>query len=129
MISYGYVKELEKRFEEVYEVLPGELQKEGFGVLTKIPIHEKLHEKLGVDFTRYMIFGVCNPPNAYKALCIEENIGLMLPCNVVVYEKEGKTVLAVIKPTVAMQSVHNKRLAPVAEEVEEKLKRVFDAIN
>lgn len=129
MIDYGFVKELDKSFEDVCEILSAELQKEGFGILTKIDIKEKLKEKLGVDFKKYMIFGACNPPNAHKALTIEENIGLMLPCNVIVYEKEGKTVLAIIRPAVAMESVKNDELLPVAKEVEEKLKRVFDAIN
>lgn len=128
MIEYGFVKELDKPFDEVWEELPAEFNKEGFGVLTRIDIQEKLKEKLGIDFKRYMIFGVCNPPNAHKALSIEENIGLMLPCNAIVYEKEGKTVFAVIKPTVSMVAVKNDALLPVAKEVEEKLKRVFDAI-
>ena len=129
MIDYGFVKELDKSFEDVCEILPAELQKEGFGILTKIDVKEKLKEKLGIDFKKYIIFGACNPPNAHKALTIEENIGLMLPCNVIVYEKEGKTVLAVIRPAVAMEAVKNEALLPVAKEVEEKLKRVFDAIS
>lgn len=129
MIEYGFVKELDKSFDEVCEMLPAEFSKEGFGVLTRIDIKEKLKEKLGIDFKRYMIFGVCNPPNAYKALSIEENIGLMLPCNAIVYEKEGKTVFSVIRPTVAMEAVKNDALLPVAKEVEEKLKRVFEAFS
>ncbi len=129
MIEYGFVKELDARFEDVCEILPEELEKEGFGILTRVPIHEKLKEKLGVEFRRYIIFGACNPPNAFKALSVEDNIGLMLPCNVIVYEKDGKTVLSVIKPTVGMQAVQNDELKPVALVVEEKLKRVFDAIN
>ena len=129
MIDYGFVKELDRSFEDVCEMLPAELQKEGFGVLSKINIKDKLKEKLGIDFKKYMIFGVCNPPNAHKALTIEENIGLMLPCNVIVYGKEGKAVLSVIRPTVAMEAVKNDALLPVAKEVEEKLKRVFDAIS
>ena len=127
MISYGFTKELNSSFEDVCEALPDKLQEEGFGVLTKIPIHEKLKEKIGVDFKKYMIFGACHPPSAHKSLTAEENIGLMLPCNVIVYDKEGKTVLAVIRPTVAMQMIDNSELLPVAREVEEKLKRVFDS--
>jgi uncharacterized protein (DUF302 family) len=127
MISYGFVKELDTTFEDVCELLPGELQKEGFGVLTKIPIHEKLKEKIGVDFRKYMIFGACHPPSAHKALTVEENIGLMLPCNVIIYEKDGKTVLSVIRPTVAMQMIENNELLPVANDIEEKLKRIFDS--
>jgi len=128
MIEYGFVKSIDKSFDDVCKILPEEAQKEGFGILTKIDIKEKLQEKLGVDFTRYTIFGACNPPNAYKALSAEENIGLMLPCNIVVYEKEGKTVLSVIKPTVAMNSVNNDALLPIAQEIEGRLKRIFDSI-
>lgn len=127
MISYGFIKELEKSFEEICKSMPDQLQKEGFGVLTKIPIHDKLKEKIGVDFKKYMIFGACHPPSAYKSLTAEENIGLMLPCNVIVYEKEGNTVIAIIRPTIAMQMIDNDELLPVAQEVEEKLKKVFDS--
>jgi len=78
--------------------------------------------------TKYIILGACNPQNAYKAILAEENIGLMLPCNVIVYEKAGKTVLSVIRPTVAMQIVDNVELQKVAEAVEAQLKKAFDAI-
>jgi uncharacterized protein (DUF302 family) len=74
------------------------------------------------------LLGACNPANAYKAILAEENIGLMLPCNVIVYEKAGKTVLSVIRPTVAMQMVDNVELQKVAEAVEAQLKKAFDAI-
>ena len=92
MISYGFVKELDKSFEDTCEQLPSELQKEGFGVLTRIPIHEKLKEKIDVDFKKYMIFGACHPPSAYKSLTAEENIGLMLPCNIIVYENDEQDI-------------------------------------
>jgi uncharacterized protein (DUF302 family) len=127
MINYGYVKESEKAFDEVCAGLPEALQKEGFGVLSKIDLSEKFKEKLGIEFQKYMLFGVCNPPLAHKALTAEINLGLMLPCNAVVYERDGKAVLAVIRPTVAMSMIENESLAPVAEEVERKLKAVFDA--
>jgi uncharacterized protein (DUF302 family) len=104
------------------------LKKEGFGVLTEIDIQGKMKEKLGIDMRKYIILGACNPANAYKAILTEENIGLMLPCNVVVYEKGGKTVLSFIRPTVAMQMVDNAELQKVSEEVEGKLKKAFDAI-
>lgn len=79
------------------------MKNEGFGILTEIDVKEKMKEKLGLHMNKYIILGACNPPNAYKAILTEENIGLMLPCNVIVYEKAGKTVLSVIRPTVAMQ--------------------------
>jgi len=87
-----------------------------------------MKEKLGVDMNKYIILGACNPPNAYQAILTEENIGLLLPCNVIVYEKGSKTVLSVIRPTVAMQMVDNAKLKKVSEEVEGKLKKAFDAI-
>jgi uncharacterized protein (DUF302 family) len=87
-----------------------------------------MKEKLGIDMNKYIILGACNPANAYKAILSEENIGLMLPCNVIVYEKGGKTVLSVIRPSVAMQMVDNVELQKISEEVEKKLKKVFDAV-
>ena len=77
---------------------------------------------------KYIILGACNPPNAYKAILTEENIGLMLPCNVIIYEKGSKTVLSVIRPTVAMQMIENSELQIVAEAVEAQLKKSFDAV-
>ena len=87
-----------------------------------------MKEKLGVDMNKYIILGACNPPNAYQAILAEENIGLMLPCNVIVYEKSGKTVLSVIRPTVAMQMVDNVELRKIAPAVEVQLKKAFDSI-
>jgi uncharacterized protein (DUF302 family) len=128
MISYGFTKESDLPFEKVREAVAEELKKEGFGVLTEIDLQEKFKEKLGVDFKRYVILGACSPPNAYRSVQAEENIGLMLPCNVIVYERGDRTVLSVVKPTVAMQMIDNVALKSVAELVEKKLKNVFDAI-
>jgi uncharacterized protein (DUF302 family) len=128
MISYGFTKESDLPFEKVREAVAEELKKEGFGVLTEIDLQEKFKEKLGVDFKRYVILGACSPPNAYRSVQAEENIGLMLPCNVIVYERGDRTVLSVVKPTVAMQMIDNAALKSVAELVEKKLKHVFDAI-
>jgi len=128
MIGYGFVKELNLPFEQAVEMVTQELKKEGFGVLTTIDVQEKLKEKLGVDFKKYVILGACNPPSAHKAILAEENIGLMLPCNVLVYEKAEKTVLAVVRPTTAMQMIENVELQSIAEQIEVKLKKVFDAV-
>lgn len=129
MINYGFTKELNIPYAKVIELVRGSLKKEGFGVLTEIDIQGKMKENLGIDMSKYIILGACNPPNAYKAILTEENIGLMLPCNVIVYEKNGRTVLSVIRPSVAMQMVDNAELQKVSEEVEEKLKKAFDAIS
>ena len=128
MIHYGFTKELDIPYETVIELVIGALKKEGFGVLTEIDVKEKMKEKLGLDMRKYIILGACNPPNAYKAILTEENIGLMLPCNVIVYEKGNKTVLSVVRPTAAMRMVDNAELQKVAEEVEGQLKKAFDAI-
>jgi len=128
MIGYGFRKELGRPYEKVVAEVTEALKKEGFGILTEIDIRAKLKEKLGVDFPRYVILGACSPPNAYRALQAEPDIGLMLPCNVIVYEVGGKTVLAVIRPSVAMRMIENEALAKTAIEVEERLKKVFDAV-
>jgi uncharacterized protein (DUF302 family) len=129
MIHYGFTKELNKPYERVLEEVTAALKKEGFGILTEINIKEKLKEKLGVEFRKYIILGACSPANAYKSLQVEENIGLMLPCNVIVYEKDGKTVLSVIKPATAMQMIDNAELKKIAENVESQLKQAFDTVN
>lgn len=128
MINYGFKKELNLDYEDTLAKVTAELKKEGFGVLTEIDVKAALAKKLGVDFPRYRILGACNPRNAHRALLAEEDIGLMLPCNVIVYEKEGKTVVSVIIPTAAMGMIDNPELRQVAHTVEEKLKRVFEAI-
>ena len=129
MINYGFTKELNKPYEAVIEAVTEALKKEGFGILTEINIKEKLKEKLGVEFRKYIILGACSPANAYKSLQVEENIGLMLPCNVIVYEKDGKTVLSVIKPATAMQMIDNAELKKIAEHVGNQLKQAFDIVN
>ena len=128
MINYGFTKELDIPYETVITQVREALKKEGFGVLTEIDVKEKMKEKLGLDMRKYIILGTCSPPNAYKAILTEENIGLMLPCNVIVYEKGSKTVLSVVRPTVAMQMVDNVELQKIAEIVEGQLKKAFDAI-
>lgn len=128
MIKYGFTKEVDIPFEEAIELVTEELKKEGFGILTKIDVKDKFKEKLGIDFKKYVILGACNPPSAHKAILAEENIGLMLPCNVIVYEKEDKITIAVIKPTVAMKMIYNKKLKEIAENIEIKLENVIKAI-
>jgi uncharacterized protein (DUF302 family) len=128
MIHYGFTKELDIPYETVIARAKESLKTEGFGVLTEIDVKEKMKEKLGLDMKKYIILGACNPPNAYKAILAEENIGLMLPCNVIVYEKGGKTVLSIIRPTVAMQMIDNVELQKLAQAVEGQLKKAFDAI-
>ncbi len=128
MISYGFKKEVKLSPDEAVEVVTRELKKEGFGILTTIDVREKFREKLGIDFPYYLILGACNPDLAHQALLAEEDIGLLLPCNVVVYDGDGKTVLGIVKPSTAMGMVDNPDLGQTAAEVEAKLKKVFDAV-
>jgi uncharacterized protein (DUF302 family) len=116
-------------FQEAIEKVTAELQKEGFGVLTEIDIKATLKKKLDVDFYNYRILGACNAPFAYKALKAEDKIGTMLPCNVIVQEKEpGIIEVSAINPIVSMQAVVNESLAPIALEIGDKLKKVLNAI-
>jgi len=125
--KYGFSKTVDVPYQEAVENVRAALQEEGFGVLTEIDIKEKLKEKLGVDFRNYVILGACNPPLAYKTLQQEINIGLLLPCNVIVYEADeaGKSVVAAIDARTMLSVVGgNATLDAVATEVNEKLKRV-----
>ncbi len=128
MINYGFSKELELPFAKGVETVTEALKKEGFGILSRIDVKEKFREKLGIDFKEYVILGACSPANAHKAILAEENIGLMLPCNVIVYEKDGKTVVSMVKPTQAMGLIKNDKLTPIALEVEAMLKRAFESL-
>lgn len=105
------------------------LKKKGFGIVSEIRMHEKFKEKLEVDFKKYTILGACNPAYAYKAVTAEEKIGTMLPCNVVVIEKEeGKTEVAAINPVASMMAVQNPSLEGFAKEVAEILKGVLNSL-
>jgi uncharacterized protein (DUF302 family) len=128
MIAYGFRKQVDVPFEEAVEAVTARLKEQGFGILTQIDVKEKFQEKLGIDFQKYVILGACNPANAHQALLVEEDIGLLLPCNVVVYEKGGGSVVSIIKPTVAMQMVDNPQLKGIAEAVEAKLEKVLAAV-
>jgi len=128
MIEYGFVKELDTDFESALETVKNSLREEGFNILTAIDVREKFQEKLGIDFHKYIILGACDAASAHKALMVEEDIGLMLPCNVVVYETDGKARVAVIRPTVAMQMIDNPDLRRIAKDVERRLKHVIDSL-
>jgi uncharacterized protein (DUF302 family) len=127
MMKYYIDKRTDYGFDEAIEKVTAELKKEGFGVLSEIDIHEKLKEKLDVDFRKYKILGACNPPMAYEALQAENKIGTMLPCNVIVQELDnGKTEVAAVNPVVSMQAVENDKLACIAKDIKEKLEKVIE---
>ncbi len=128
MADYSYSRKVEASFEEALQRAKAELAEEGFGVLMEIDVRETLKAKLGVDFPKYVILGACNPSNAHRSLQLEREIGLLLPCNLIVYEHEGKTHVAMLKPTAALGIVGNAALDGLAREVEERLKRALDQV-
>src|SRR6185503_7957739 len=126
--KYGFSRTLDVSYEEAVKKTTAALKEEGFGVLCEIDLKEKLKEKLGVDFRKYAILGACNPPLAYKTLQQEIGIGLLLPCNVIVYEADeaGKSVVAAIDAKTMLAVVGgNATLDAIAAEVNEKLKGVI----
>jgi uncharacterized protein (DUF302 family) len=126
IMEYYFSKTLGVTFEEAVQVATEALKVEGFGVISEINMHEKLKEKLGVDFKRYKILGACNPPLAYKALQAEEKIGTMLPCNVLIIEQgQNKIEIAAVNPVASMQAITNPALGDVALEVTNKLRKVI----
>lgn len=124
-MDYGFSKTVDLSFEDTINKVTEELKKEGFGVLTTIDVKDTLKNKIDVDFKKYTILGACNPPFAHKALLAEEEIGLLLPCNVIVYEKEGKSVVSFFDPSLMAKVVDNENLSSIAGEVKEKLQNVF----
>ena len=125
--TYGFSKVVNLGYDEAIEKVTDELKKEGFGVLTEIDVKATLKKKLDINFKPYKILGACNPPFAYKALQSEEQIGLMLPCNVIVYVNDNnETVVAAIDPIASMQAVKNETLDEVAETIQGKLKNVIN---
>ena len=126
-MAYYNSKVVNYTYDEAITKVTEELKKEGFGILTEIDVKETLKKKLDVDFRRYKILGACNPPFAYKALQAEENLGVLLPCNIVVQEKADSTIqVSVINPLESMQAVQNEALGEVAIEVSAKLKKVLE---
>ncbi len=115
-------------YEKAIEKVTEELKKEGFGVLTSIDVKETLKKKLNVEFQKYIILGACNPHFAHKALLADEQIGLLLPCNIIIYEKEGKTNISVFDPMIMMKIIEDEAMRPIAEEVKVKLERVLKAV-
>lgn len=128
-MSYYKSIKIEENFEDAILLIKESLQCEGFGVLTEIDIQKKLKEKLDVDYKKYLILGACNPSFAYKALQLEDKIGTMLPCNVILQEvNENQTEISVVDPIASMQAVGNNDLLAIATEVKSKLIKALMAI-
>ncbi|NCQ60815.1 MAG: DUF302 domain-containing protein [Myxococcales bacterium] len=127
--SYGINKQTDYDFDTAIDKTTAALKEEGFGVLTEIDVKATLKKKLDVDFRRYTILGACNPPLAHKALSADLGIGLLLPCNVVVSERDGGgTSVSAISPKAMFAVVDDERMAPIVEEVEALLTRAIAAI-
>ncbi len=128
-MGYYFHKILTTTFDEAIALVTEELKKEGFGILSEIDVQQALKKKLNVDFKRYTILGACNPSYAYQALQIEEKIGTMLPCNVIVLENDkGQVEVAAVDPIASMQAIKNPQLQEVADQVQGKLKKVIDSL-
>ncbi|MCX6142612.1 MAG: DUF302 domain-containing protein [Ignavibacteriales bacterium] len=127
-MSYGFARTVSLSYESAIERVTEELRKESFGILTTIDVKETLKKKLNVDFNKYIILGACNPSFAYQALQAEEQVGLLLPCNVIVYEKDGKTILAAFDPMSMAKVMDNEAMEPIADQVRAKLFRALNAV-
>ena len=127
-IQYGHRRTLTVPFEKALENTKEALLKEGFGILSEINVREKFQEKLGVDFHNYVILGVCNPLLAFETLQQEIEVGLFLPCNVIVYEVQGHTVVATIDAEKMLALAGNTKLDLTASVLNERLRRVLEAV-
>lgn len=128
-MSYYINTKVNMTFEQAIERVTEELKREGFGIITEIDVKETMKKKLNVDFYNYRILGACNPPFAYEALKAEDKIGTMLPCNVIVQEKNpGEVEISAVDPMASMMAVQNPALGTIAEEVTAKLKRVMKSL-
>ena len=119
--TYSVKQTYNGNFESAVVAITRTLKEQGFGILTKINVKETLKKKLKIDYPNYIILGACNPPNAYKALQAEKEIGLLLPCNVIVYQDNATVYIGVMKPTAALTLSENVTVAKIAREVESKL--------
>jgi uncharacterized protein (DUF302 family) len=127
--AFGIQKTLDLGFDEALVKVPEALKTEGFGVLTEIDVQATLKKKLDVDFRRYRILGACNPPFAHRALQHSLDVGMLLPCNVIVYETDDrKTVVSAVDPMQTMAAQGDPAMRPLADEVRQKLQRVIDAL-
>jgi uncharacterized protein (DUF302 family) len=130
MAELGLKRVLECSFDEALERVPAALQTEGFGVLTEIDVQATLKKKLDVDFRRYRILGACNPALAHKALSALLDVGLMMPCNVIVYETDdGQVVVAAVDPTLTVAAQQEPVVAELAQAVKEKIERALDRLS
>ena len=126
--SYGFGEQVSLPYAEAVEQVKAARKQEGFGVLCEIDVRRTLKEKLGVDTRPYVILGACNPPLAHQALSVEPDLGLLLPCNVVVYETEGGSIVEAMDPVPVLGLVGNDGLEEIAQEVRRRLQRAIGSL-
>ncbi|MBI3946782.1 MAG: DUF302 domain-containing protein [Armatimonadetes bacterium] len=126
---YGIRARLSVPLQQAEEQAIAALKQEGFGILTRIDVRQTMKEKKGVDMPGYVILGACNPGLAYQALQEEQELGILLPCNVILYEKEGGVVVSAMNPTVALSMVRNANLAEVAREAQDRLQKAIESLD
>jgi uncharacterized protein (DUF302 family) len=128
-MQYYFNKTLNAGFNDAITIVKNALQTEGFGIVSEIDFQSKIKEKLNIDIRKYLILGACNPAYAYKAMKAEEMIGVMLPCNVIIIDREnGTTEIAAVDPMASMMAVPNEELSAIALEVTEKLRKVVNSL-
>ena len=128
-MSYYFAKTIEQPFEKAVDLVREALKQEGFGVITEIDVRQTLKDKIGVDYRPYRILGACNPALAYEALQLEDKVGTMLPCNVVVQDAgAGRTEVAAIDPVASMQAIGNEALTSKARAVATRLQAAIERL-
>jgi uncharacterized protein (DUF302 family) len=128
-MAYSFTRQVDLSFEQALQKVTAELQQEGFGVLTEIDVQATMKKKLNVQYKKYKILGACNPPLAHQALTAEPLVGLLLPCNVVVFENAlGNTIVSAIDAQAMLSVIDRPEVAPIAAEVNKKLKRVIENV-
>ena len=126
--NHGLRAKLDMSYEAAVERTTAALKEEGFGILTEIDVKATLKQKLNADFRKYVILGACNPSLAHRALSTDLEIGLFLPCNVIVYEEDGGSVVSIVDPLLMLDVMENPDLDPVAQEARARLERVVEAL-
>jgi uncharacterized protein (DUF302 family) len=129
VVAFGIQRTLDRGFDQVLAQVPEALKAEGFGVLTEIDVQATLKSKLNVDFRRYRILGACNPPFAHQALQHSLEVGMLMPCNVIVYEADDQTtVVSAVDPMQTLAAQGDPAIRPLAEQVQQRLRRALDRL-
>lgn len=127
-MDYAITRTVPFPFAEAYDKMRAALEEEGFGILTEIDVQAKMKEKLGRDMPAYTILGACAPPLAWDALQAEPRVGVLLPCNVCVYQRDGQVTVSAMEPDAAMEMVQNDAVAKAASEAGKRLRRAVDTV-